>query len=76
MLIIYQNEFVYNYIKYKIYIDTKQSNKRNNQNSKDKTITWNKEIEMTEQHEPLWKPEVKSGALWLNYISVIIFCIK
>jgi len=22
-------------------IDTKQSNKRNNQNSKDKTITWN-----------------------------------
>jgi len=45
-------------------IDTKQSNKRNNQNSKtkDKTVTWNKEPQMTGQHEPLWKPEVKSGA--------------
>jgi len=43
-------------------IDTKQSNKRNNQNSKDKTLTWNKETQMTGQHEPLWKPEVKSGA--------------
>jgi len=43
-------------------IDTKQSNKRNNQNPKDKTITWNKETQMTEQHEPLWKPEVKPGA--------------
>jgi len=31
------------------HIDTKQSNKRNNQNSKskDKTITWNKETQMT-----------------------------
>jgi len=26
-----------------------------------KTITWNKETQMTGQHEPLWKPEVKSG---------------
>jgi len=43
-------------------IYTKQSNKRNNQNSKDKTFTWNKETQMTGQHEPLWKPEVKSGA--------------
>jgi len=43
-------------------IDTKQSNKRNNQNSKDKTITRNKETQMTGQHEPLWKPKVKSGA--------------
>jgi len=43
-------------------IDTKQSNKRNNQNSKVKTITWNKETQMTRQNEPLWKPEVKSGA--------------
>jgi len=34
-------------------IDTKQSNKRNNQNSKDKTITYNKETQMTGQHEPL-----------------------
>jgi len=34
-------------------IHTKQSNKRNNQNSKDKTITGNKEIQMTGQHEPL-----------------------
>jgi len=37
------------------------SNKGNNQNSKDKTITWNKETPMTGQHEPL-KPEMKSGA--------------
>jgi len=29
---------------------------------KDKTITWNKETQMTEQYEPLWKPEVKSGS--------------
>jgi len=43
-------------------IDTKQSNKRNNQNSKDKTITWNKETQMIGQQEPLRKPEVKSGA--------------
>jgi len=43
-------------------IDTKQSSKRNIQNPKDKTITWNKETQMTGQHEPLWKPEVKSGA--------------
>jgi len=42
-------------------IDTKQSNKGNNQNSKDKTITWNKETQMAGQHEPLWKSEVKSG---------------
>jgi len=45
------------------HIDTKQSNKRNNQNSKSKRqdyITWNKETQMTGQHEPLWKPEVKS----------------
>jgi len=35
-------------------IDTMQPNKRNNQNSKDKTITWNKETQMTGQHEPLW----------------------
>jgi len=36
----------------------------NNQNSKSKgmTITWNKEKQMTGQHEPPWKPEVKSGA--------------
>jgi len=45
----------------KKYIYTKQSNKRNNPNSKDKTITGNKETQMTGQHEPLWKPEVKSG---------------
>jgi len=32
------------------------------QNPKDKTITWNKETQMTGQREPLWKPEVKSGA--------------
>jgi len=30
-------------------IYTKQSNKRNNQNSKDKIITWNKETQMTGQ---------------------------
>jgi len=30
-------------------IDTKESNKRNNQNSK------SKETQMTGQHEPLWK---------------------
>jgi len=43
--------------------DIKQSNKRNNQNSnpKDKPITLNKETQMTGQHEPLWKSEVKSG---------------
>jgi len=37
-------------------IDTKQSNKRINQNSKDKdkTITWKKETQMTGQHEPVW----------------------
>jgi len=37
---------------------------RNNQNSKskDKIIRWNKETQMTGQHEPLWKPEVKPGA--------------
>jgi len=28
----------------------------------DKTITLNKETHITGQHEPLWKPEVKSGA--------------
>jgi len=46
-------------------IDTKQSNERNNQNSKSekKTITWNKETQMTGQHEPLWKREVKPNAL-------------
>jgi len=27
-----------------------------------KTITWNKETQMTGQHEPLWKPEVEPGA--------------
>jgi len=32
------------------------------QNPKGKKITWNKETQITEQHEPLWKPEVKSGA--------------
>jgi len=32
------------------------------QNQNDKTITWNKETQTTGQHEPLWKPEVKSGA--------------
>jgi len=32
------------------------------QKTKDKTITWNKEKQMARQHEPLWKPEVKSGA--------------
>jgi len=31
-------------------------------NPEDKTITWNKETQMTGQHEPLWKPEVISGA--------------
>jgi len=36
-------------------IDTKQSNKRNNQTqkTKDETITRNKETQMTGQHEPL-----------------------
>jgi len=32
------------------------------QNPKSKTIARNKETQMTEQHEPLWKPEAKSGA--------------
>jgi len=34
------------------------------QNPNDKTITctWNKETQMTGQYEPLWKPEMKSGA--------------
>jgi len=32
------------------------------QKTKDKTITGNKETQMTGQHESLWKPEVKSGA--------------
>jgi len=31
------------------------------QNPKDKTITWNNVTQMTGQHEPLWKPVVKSG---------------
>jgi len=35
------------------------------QNPKDRTITsWNKETQIREQHEPLWKPEVKSVALY------------
>jgi len=29
------------------------------QNLKDKTIRWNKDTQMTRQHEPLWKQEVK-----------------
>jgi len=33
------------------------------QHPKDKTITRNKETQMTGQHEPLSKPEVKSGTL-------------
>jgi len=32
------------------------------QKTKYKTITWNKETQTTGQHEPLWKPEAKSGA--------------
>jgi len=44
------------------YIDTTQSTKRNNIKTQI-TITWNKETQMTTgQHEPLWKPEMKSGA--------------
>jgi len=45
-------------------IDTKQSNKRNIQNSKSKRQAYhmNKEKQMTGQHGPLWKPESKSGA--------------
>jgi len=39
----------------KKYRDTKQSKKGTFQNSKDKSITWNKETQMTGQHEPLWK---------------------
>jgi len=40
----------------KKYRDTTQSNKSNNQsqNPKNKTITWNKETQMTTQHEALW----------------------
>jgi len=46
-------------------IDTKQLNKRNNQNSKtkNKTIAWTNETQMKGQHNPLWKTEVQSGAL-------------
>jgi len=32
------------------------------QNPKDKTTTWNKEAQVTGQHEHLKKTEVKSGA--------------
>jgi len=38
LYIFYLNTFVY---LSKKYIDTKQSNKKNNQNSKDNIITWN-----------------------------------
>jgi len=48
--------------KVKQYRTSTQSNKRNNQNSKSKTITWIKEAQMTGQHKPLLKPDVKSGA--------------
>jgi len=56
--------YIYMYLQSKKDINTKQSNKRNNQTqkTKNKTITWDKETQMTGQHEPLWKPEVKSGA--------------
>jgi len=65
--LLYRHCFIvlkFNYSINKKYRNTTQSNQRNNQNSKskDKTITWNKETQMTGQHEHLLKPEVKSGA--------------
>jgi len=53
--------------------NTRQSNQRNNQTQtiKDKTITWNNEIQMTGQHDPLWKPEVKASAPHLSIKSEV-----
>jgi len=51
------------YSKQKIQIPSNQAKGTiKTQKPKDKTITWNKETQMTGQHEHLLKPEVKSGA--------------
>jgi len=44
------------------YRDTMQSHKTLNPKDKTQFNTWNKETQVTGHHEPLWKPEVKSGA--------------
>jgi len=44
------------------YQSIKQKEQSKLKNPKDKTITWNKETQMTGQHEPLWNLELKSGA--------------
>jgi len=64
--ICYSKDILAGHFKRKKYIKIPRSQTRRTiktQNPKDKTITWSKETQMTGQHEHLWKPEVKSGAL-------------
>jgi len=53
------NESMGTMFKIKKYRDISNQTKGTIKTLKDKTITWNNETQMTGQHEPVWKPEVK-----------------